>query len=136
MFRTRLPPARPGFFYMEQPRDVALRAGNIYVADEDGGLVILTFTAGSAGPWYVAPNGDDGNECLDPITPCATISGAIGKASAEDTVYVASGTYTGIGDEVVLIDKDITLSGGWDNIFASESGTLTTDGEDERRGFL
>ena len=27
----------------------------------------------AAGSWYVAPGGDDGNTCLDPTLPCATI---------------------------------------------------------------
>ena len=44
----------------------------------------------AAGPWYVAPGGDDGNDCLSPATPCATINGAVSKASPGDTIYVAT----------------------------------------------
>jgi hypothetical protein len=40
----------------------------------------------AAGPWYVAPGGDDANSCLSPAAPCATINGAIGKATAGDTI--------------------------------------------------
>ncbi len=54
----------------------------------------------AAGPWHVAPGGSDSNSCLSASTPCATINGAIGKASGGDTIYVAIGTYTGTGDEV------------------------------------
>ncbi len=90
--------------------------------------------ASSAGPWYVAPGGDDNNDCLSPGTACASINGPIAKASPGDTIYVAIGTYTGTGDEVVLIDKDITLSGGWDSTFTTQSGTSTIDGEGARRG--
>ena len=87
----------------------------------------------AAGPWYVTPGGDDGNDCLSPGAPCATINGAIGKASSGDTIYVATGTYTGSGDQVVLLDKDTALSGGWDEAFTTQSGTSTLDGEDARR---
>ena len=75
----------------------------------------------AAGPWYVTPGGDDGNDCLSPGAPCATINGAIGKATSGDTIYVASGTYTGTGDGVVLLDKDATLSGGWDEAFTTRA---------------
>ena len=100
-------------------------------------LVIIALTSRTiraAGPWYVAPGGDDGNDCLSPGTPCATINGAITKASAGDTIYIATGTYTGTGDEVVLLDKDVTLSGGWDGTFTTQSGTSTIHGEETRRG--
>ena len=88
----------------------------------------------AAGPWYVAPGGDDSNDCLSPATPCATINGAIGKASSGDTIFVAVGTYTGTGDAVVLLDRDAILSGGWDVTFTTQSSTSTIDGELSRRG--
>ncbi len=109
-------------------------------------LMVLAFTvlvtrapptsqsAPVAGPWYVAPDGDDGDDCLSTTTPCATINGAIGKAGSGDTIYVAVGTYTGGGDEVVLISKSVTLSGGWDGTFAAQNSVSTIDGGDSRRG--
>jgi len=72
-----------------------------------------TFSAVSspvAGPWYVAIGGNDSNSCSSPAAPCATINGAIGKASPGDTVYVAEGTYTSEESEVVLINKDVTMA--------------------------
>lgn len=90
--------------------------------------------AHAAGPWYVTPGGNDSNSCLSAGSPCATINGAISKASGGDTINVAIGIYTGTGDEVVLIGKDITLSGGWDSSFTTQSGTSTIDGEDSHRG--
>jgi hypothetical protein len=107
-----------------------------------GGLLTLVIIAlmaqpgRAAGPWYVAPGGDDGNGCLSPATPCATTNGAIGKASAGDTIYVAIGTYTGTGDEVGLLNKSATLSGGWDETFTTQEGVSTIDGEDARRGIV
>jgi hypothetical protein len=95
----------------------------------------LTRVAQAAGPWYVAPGGSDAADCLSPATACATINAAIGKASAGDTVYVATGTYTaGSGREVVLINKSLTLSGGWDAAFAAQTGMATVEGEQVRRG--
>ena len=100
-------------------------------------MIILAIQPGrAAGPWYVAPGGDDGNDCLSPSAACATINGAITKASAGDMIYVAIGTYTGTGDEVVLLDKDATLSGGWDETFTEQSGSTTVDGERARRGIF
>jgi uncharacterized repeat protein (TIGR01451 family) len=98
-------------------------------------MIILTSQpARAAGPWYVAPGGSDGNACTTPGTACATINGAITKASPGDTVYVATGTYSGTGDEVVLLNKNATLSGGWDGAFTTQSETSTIDGEGSRRG--
>lgn len=94
----------------------------------------LSPRAQAAGPWYVAPDGDDGADCLSTTTPCATINGAIGKAGSGDTIYVAVGTYTGSGDEVVLISKSVTLSGGWDSDFSTKSDTSIIDGEGSRQG--
>src|SRR5262249_10521680 len=88
----------------------------------------------AAGPWYVSTTGDDNNDCLSPGTACATINGAIGKANAGDTINVAVGTYTGSAPEVVLVDKDATLTGGWDQGFISENGNSIIDGEGVRRG--
>ena len=66
-----------------------------------GVLVIIALAsqpARAAGPWYVAPGGSDSNACTSPGAACATINGAIAKASPGDTIYVATGTYTDTGD--------------------------------------
>jgi uncharacterized repeat protein (TIGR01451 family) len=99
-------------------------------------LAAASQPARAAGPWYVAPGGSDGNDCLSsgPTHACATINGALAKATAGDTILVATGTYTGTGDQVVLLDKDATLSGGWNSTFTMQSGTSTIDGQEVRRG--
>jgi len=97
--------------------------------------IVVYRPARAAGPWYVAPGGNDANSCSTTGAPCATINGAIGKASSGDTIKVATGTYTAsTGSEVVLIDKSITLSGGWDVAFITQSGSSTSDGGGARRG--
>lgn len=97
-------------------------------------LIIPSGSVAAGGPWYVAPGGDDLNDCLSPSSPCATINGTIGKATSGDLIYIAEGTYTGMGEEVVRINKSATLSGGWDAGFSSQSGASTIDGENVRRG--
>lgn len=84
--------------------------------------------------WYVATTGNDANSCAAPASPCATINGAIGKATSGDTVQIGIGTYTGNSTEVVLINKNITLSGGWDAGFITQNGQSIVDGQDTRRG--
>jgi len=92
--------------------------------------IVVYRPARAAGPWYVAPGGSDSNSCLTAGSPCATINGAIGKATSGDTIKVAVGTYTSTaGSEVVLIDKSLTLSGGWDSGFTTQSGMSTIDGQ-------
>ena len=101
-------------------------------------LLVTTWASGpvrAAGPWYVGPGGSDGNTCLSPATRCATINGALNKPGfvAGDTILVATGTYTGTGDEVVLLNKNATLSGGWNSGFTAQSGASTLDGQGARR---
>jgi predicted outer membrane repeat protein len=90
---------------------------------------------GSAGPWYVAPTGLDSNDCNLATAPCQTINGAIAKASAGDVIYVAQGTYTdSTYTEVVRVDKDMNILGGWDSTFTTENGMSTIDGQYARHG--
>jgi hypothetical protein len=91
-------------------------------------------TAYAAGPWYVTPTGNDADDCLSPGTACATINGAIVKASPGDSINVAEGIYTGTGFEVVFFDKSATLAGGWNASFTTQSGISTLDGQGARRG--
>jgi PKD domain-containing protein len=104
-------------------------------------LALLTITSApqqvyAAGSWYVTPAGDDSNDCLSPGNACGTINGAIAKASAGDAINVAIGIYTGTGSEVVLIDRDVTLSGGWDLSFTTQSGFSSIDGQKSMRGVM
>jgi hypothetical protein len=107
------------------------------------GLILLVSahslpSARAAGPWYVSNSGNDSNDCASSTTPCSSINGALNKPGfvAVDTVNVAVGTYTGTGDRyslVVVIDKNITLLGGWDATFTTQSGISTIDGQNVRR---
>ena len=70
-------------------------------------LGALPQTTWAAGPWYVAPTGNNLNDCLSPATACLTISAAITKASPADTINVAAGTYAGN----ITINKSLTVVG-------------------------
>ena len=87
-------------------------------------------------PGTYPPSGNDANGCQAPATPCATINGALNKPGfvAGDTILVATGVYTGTGTEVVLLNKNATLSGGWNAAFTTQSGASTIDGQGARRG--
>ncbi len=94
-------------------------------------LVTTPQLSRAAGPWYVAPGGSDGNDCLSAISPCASINGALNKPGfvAGDTILVATGVYTGTGNQVILLNKNAVLSGGWDSTFTAQGGTSTLDGQ-------
>ncbi len=86
-------------------------------------------SSSSAANWYVSSTGDDENDCASPTTPCATINVAIGKAIEGDTIFVTMGTYPWIsGDFAVSIDKSLTITGGWDEVFTIQNGRSTVDG--------
>ena len=122
------------------------RSKNIYIVSILGTIALSTLSlllmiafqpSHAAGPWYVAPGGDDDNDCLSSGTPCATINAVLAKPAfiSGDTVLVATGVYTGTGNEVLLlVEIDITLSGGWDLNFGIHNGISTIDGEGERTG--
>lgn len=97
-------------------------------------LLLLVQPTRAAGPLYVAPGGVDSGDCTNSASPCATIQYALAVATAGDEIRVATGTYTGTGNEVVLLSISATLSGGWNGAFTMQSGTSTIDGEGTRRG--
>jgi uncharacterized repeat protein (TIGR01451 family) len=103
-------------------------------------LICLTIcTAGlqparAAVVWYVTPDGSDAGTCTTPADPCGTIAIAIAKAGSGDTIYVAVGNYTGnLPGAVVLITKNLNLSGGWDSGFTTQTGMSTIDGQGTRQ---
>lgn len=84
--------------------------------------------------WYAATTGSDANACDQPTAPCQTIPAAVLKAAAGDEIHVAVGTYTGLSSDVVVVDKNLTLKGGWDAAFSAQNGQSVIDGEAARRG--
>lgn len=72
-------------------------------------------------------------------SPCS-LQMALTRAADGDTIYVATGTYTGTGAAVITMTKSITLYGGWNGATSgtvvrdTESYPTTLDGESARRG--
>lgn len=115
--------------------------GNIVNASViNNGGEVLTRTAtitivNAPGPRYVTSNGSDSNDCLSPAAPCATINGALVKVGPGETVFIATGVYTGTGGSaVVTLDKSASLSGGWNTSFTVQGGMSTIDGQNARGG--
>jgi hypothetical protein len=71
--------------------------------------------------------------------PCL-LSVALAKPDVEFSIYLAAGDYTGAGPEVVKLDKNINLFGGWDGstsyppVRDPEVNLSTIDGQNIRRG--
>jgi hypothetical protein len=87
--------------------------------------------------WYVTPDGDDvSHSCADPSHPCKTIQKALEKALEDDVILVSTGRYTDVGSVVLHIDKNITVSGGWNISFTDQVGFSTIDGEYTRSGIF
>lgn len=66
----------------------------------------------NAGNRYVATTGSDGspNLCLDPNTPCQTVSHAINMANNGESILIAQGIYT----ENLTINHPVNLMGGYE----------------------
>jgi len=88
------------------------------------------------GVLFVKPDGA-GTACTQ-SSPC-DLQTALVQAFDGDTIYVATGTYTGTGDAVITVTKSITLYGGWDGCSTGEvvrdpeAYPTTLDGENGRR---
>jgi len=97
-------------------------------------LSVLLLWSGAAIParanpdtCYVAlpPLGvDAGNNCTNPITPCATIQRAIDMAVPGDDIRIAGGTYTSTAGTVAVITKSVILEGGYPADFSGHDPGL------------
>ncbi len=65
----------------------------------------------AAGDRYVATTGVDAGACDNSASPCQTIAYAVAQAAAGDTIHIAAGSYTGVGNQHVVIAKALTLAG-------------------------
>ncbi len=81
----------------------------------------------------IGNNQGGANTCANVASPCRTIQQAITKATSGDNIYVTSGTFNGIGaSPIVTINKNISISGGWDSGFTTQSSLTILDGQDTR----
>ncbi|MEA3396828.1 MAG: hypothetical protein U9R05_05145, partial [Chloroflexota bacterium] len=112
-----------------------------------GGLLLLGLFAllhgtsqiarADPGDLFVEPGGS-GTACSQ-ANPCS-LQTALDNATGGDTIYVATGVYTGTGAAVVTVTQSITIYGGWDGIATTPPVRdpalypSTLDGENGRRG--
>jgi hypothetical protein len=108
------------------------QGGSYTVTATVGGLAVPADFSLSNFGWYLAPAGNDENNCQTSATACATINGALGKVGflPGDTILVAVGTYTGSENEVAALDKSVRILGGWNPAFTAQSGASTIDGQE------
>jgi hypothetical protein len=89
----------PGFFVVE-----LIVFDGFALSDPD----TVTIDAGSdPWTWYVATDGNDGNDCTTALSACRTISEAVSRTTAGDLVNVARGVYL----EHLVLDVDLSLVG-------------------------
>ena len=105
-------------------------------ATTPGATVPVTYTLESA-LFYLSPNGNDGNTCVTPADPCATLEGVQTRPlfRAGDTILAEQGVYTGSGAAAV-VTKGLILHGGYDAAFSAQTGMSTFDGQSARGGML
>lgn len=96
----------------------------------------------NAATYYISTTGSDSNNCTSAGTACLTINGALGKASAGDTIVMKAGSY---GSQTITANKTSPgvvvqcESPNWDAPFVASAsknsciigasgGTITTGG--------
>jgi len=89
------------------------------------GLVASQVAKAVGGVTYHVASDGSGTDCTE-VAPCATITEAINKASTNDTIQVASGTYT----EALSINKSISIVGaGQDVTFIKAPESFSNGGD-------
>ena len=108
--------------------------GEYHVTAIVAGLAPIVYEMFNSAALYVAPAGNDANSCLLSNAPCATLNGALDKASGGEDILVAGGTYIDTGEAVAVIERDVQISGGWNAAFSAQTETSILDGQGQRRG--
>ena len=107
-----------------------------------GGLVaalaawmLIATAASAATPRYVATTGSDvSNNCSISGSPCLTIQHAIGQSVAGDTINVAPGTYTEVGQ--IVISQNLAIVGAGAGSTIIKPSANTSNSGDARGWFL
>ncbi len=88
-----------------------------------------------ADSYFVTPGGS-GTACS--INAPCRLTTALSNASDGDLILLAKGVYTGTGDNVILLNKSVSLRGGWNGVsppaIDPQMFITTIDGEGVRRG--
>ena len=94
----------------------------IVTAALSSGSLAATYHVGN-GFWAITPDGNDSNNCLSKLTPCATISGVLAKQNFYDGDHVRllAGSYNTFN--IVNLYDSAVISGGWNSTFSTQIGT-------------
>jgi hypothetical protein len=87
--------------------------------------VLLTVATAYGGDLYVATSGNNTHACDSTGTACATLAGAIGKASLGDTIYVDAGTFNHTASTYPLMISGLSVVGAGkdDTLIVGTTGT-------------
>ncbi|MGD9093284.1 MAG: right-handed parallel beta-helix repeat-containing protein [Anaerolineales bacterium] len=122
------------------------RYGNIVFSTATSGLLLVglflfldaTTKVANAYPGELFTTPTGGGTMCTQAQPC-DLQIALGKASDDDTIYLAGGVYTSSGEAVVTITHSLNLYGGWDGTTTTpvvrdpDAHPTTLHGEDIRR---
>ncbi len=140
---SSVPPAGfTTFTIVFDPSATGLRTALATIASDDPDENPYTFSIQGTGAvaYYVdIATGNNSNSCTTPAAPCRNIQEAVNKASAGNVIHVTSGTYyfsTNGSPNVVIINKNLGLSGGWNTDFTVQEGASTIDGAMVNNGIL
>jgi uncharacterized membrane protein len=127
------------------PGAVARSVTDTLVWDAAINTINIGYTSGTR---YVAREDTaDATNCTNLLSPCATIQYAIDQAMDGDEIRVAAGLYTdyqtrtvstGVVEQVILVDKSVTVAGGYTTAddytnFHPITHTVRLSGDGERR---
>jgi Zn-dependent metalloprotease len=106
-----------------------------YIANSELGSYTITASTGFGSTdfnlanlvWFVSTSGNNGDNCITPTTPCASVTGALGKPDflSGDVIRVASGTYDLVDTNNFKVDQSTSIIGGWDAAFNAVTGVST-----------
>lgn len=126
-------PSKAGYTFSPAYKDYLDVQSDLYIQD------YVAQVTGMPGLFVNGSTGDNNNSCTSALNPCRNIQEAVNKAFAGDVIYVAGGTYffsTNATPNVVIINNNITLSGGWNSDFTSQTGASIIDGGNVNNGIL
>ena len=84
--------------------------------------------SGTGEPLFVAANGEDRGQCVDPASPCQSIGYALSRVGKGGEIRVATGRYeiSDVEDVFHLVSGIVAVSGGYDRSFERQAMSPTT----------
>ena len=100
--------------------DIVIQATSSYDMNISEQVTTTVTAEPTIGTRYVRTNGNDtDNNCTQLNMPCRTVFHAVGQASTNDAIYIASGTYNEAN--TIVVPATIDMSGGWNGTFTAQT---------------